>query len=209
MSRAELKAAAKSQIKGNIGMIFLCTLILFGISLACVFIPVVGSVISLVITPAFSVGFCLIYLGLTEGKKAEIGTMFKGFQVFGKALWLNILIAIFTTLWTMLFVVPGLIKSYSYAMAYYVLADNPEMTAREALRESKEIMKGHKWELFVIHLSFILWNILATLTLGIAYIYVVPYMGATVANFYQKIKRQPEVVEVITEESPVEEADMV
>ena len=201
MNRAELKAAAKEQIKGNIGMLFLCGLIVIAICLACSFIPVA----SILVTPPLSVGICMVYLGLTEGKKAEVGTMFQGFQVFGKSIWLTILVAVFTFLWTLLFYIPGIIKSYSYSMAFYVLADNPEMTAREALRESKEIMKGHKWELFVIYLSFILWHLLAIATLGIAYIYVGPYMSATVANFYQKIKRQPQVVEAPVEEAPVEE----
>ena len=191
MNRAELKAAAKEQIKGNIGMLFLCGLIVIAICLACSFIPVA----SILVTPPLSVGICMVYLGLTEGKKAEVGTMFQGFQVFGKSIWLTILVAVFTFLWTLLFYIPGIIKSYSYSMAFYVLADNPEMTAREALRESKEIMHGHKWELFVLHLSFILWHILGVFTLGFAYIYVGPYMSATVANFYQKIKRQPQVVE--------------
>lgn len=201
MNRAELKAAAKEQIKGNIGMLFLCGLIIVGISFACAIFPIA----MILVTPPLSVGLCMVYLGLTEGKKAEVGTMFKGFQVFGKSIWLTILVAVFTFLWTLLFYIPGIIKTYSYSMAFYVLADNPEMTAREALRESKEIMKGHKWELFVLHLSFILWHILGVFTLGFAYIYVVPYMSTTVANFYQKIKRQPQVVETPVEEVPVEE----
>lgn len=201
MNRAELKAAAKEQIKGNIGMLFLCGLIIAGISFACAIFPIA----MILVTPPLSVGLCMVYLGLTEGKKAEVGTMFKGFQVFGKSIWLTILVAVFTFLWTLLFYIPGIIKTYSYSMAFYVLADNPEMTAREALRESKEIMKGHKWELFVLELSFILWMILGLFTLGFAYIYVVPYMSTTVANFYQKIKRQPQVVETPVEEIPVEE----
>ena len=205
MNRAELKAAAKEQIKGNIGMLFLCGLIIFGIALACAFIPMVGGVASFLVTPPLSLGVCMIYLGLTEGKKAEVGTLFQGFQSFGKSIWLSILVAVFTFLWTLLLYIPGIIKGLSYSMAFYVLADNPEITAREALRESKEIMHGHKWELFVLELSFFLWMILGLFTLGFAYIYVIPYMSATVANFYQKIKRQPQVVEAPVEEIPVEE----
>jgi uncharacterized membrane protein len=205
MNRAELKAAAKEQIKGNIGILFLCFLIIFGIGLACGFTPMVGSLASFLVTPPLGVGLCMVYLGLIEGKMAEVGTLFKGFQVFGKSIWLSVLIYVFTFLWSLLFVIPGIIKSFSYAMANYVLADNPEMTAREALRESKEIMQGHKWELFVLQLSFILWHLLGAITLGLAYIYVVPYMSASVANFYQKIKRQPQVVEAPVEEAPVEE----
>ena len=205
MNRAELKAAAKEQIKGNIGMLFLCGLIIFGIALACAFIPMVGGVASFLVTPPLSLGVCMIYLGLTEGKKAEVGTLFQGFQSFGKSIWLSILVAVFTFLWTLLLYIPGIIKGLSYSMAFYVLADNPEMTAREALRERKEIMHGHKWDLFVLELSFFLWMILGLFTLGFAYIYVIPYMSATVANFYQKIKRQPQVVEAPVEEIPVEE----
>lgn len=211
MNRAELKAAAKEQIKGNIGMLLLCSIIIFAISFAAGFIPVVGGVVTLVVTPSLSVGLCLVYLGLTEGQKAEVGTLFKGFQYLGKALWLSVLVAVFTCLWSFLFVIPGIVKAYSYSMAFYILAENPEMTAREALRESKEIMKGHKMDLFVLQLSFILWILLVTVTFGIAAIYVVPYQTCTVANFYQKIKRQPQVAETpIVEETPVtEEAPVV
>lgn len=203
MNRAELKAAAKEQIKGNIGMLFLCGLIIAGISLVCAWIPVA----SILVTPPLSVGMCLVYLGLTEGKKAEVGSLFQGFQVFGKSIWLTILVAVFTFLWMLLFYIPAIIKSFSYSMAFYVLADNPEMTAREALRESKEIMHGHKWELFVLNLSFIPWILLSVVTLGIGLIYVIPYMETTIANFYQSIKRQPQVVETPVEEAPA--ADMI
>ena len=206
MNRAELKAAAKAQIKGNIGILFLCSVILFAIGFACGLIPAVGPIASYVVTPPLSLGLVMIYLGLTEGQKAEVATMFKGFQQFGKSILLFVLIAVFTFLWSLLFIIPGIIKGLSYSMAYYVMADNPEMTAREALNESKEIMKGHKGELFVLQLSFILWMLLSVVTFGIALIYVMPYMSCTTANFYQKIKRQPQVVETVAEEAPVEEA---
>lgn len=193
MIRAELKAAAKEQIKGKIGILFVCYLIIFGIGLACGLIPIVGGVASFVITPAISLGLCCIYLGLTKGENVEIGTLFSRFSSIGKALWLNILIAVFTFLWSCLLWIPGIIKGLSYSMAYYVLADNPEMTAREALNESKAIMHGHKMDLFVLYLSFILWDILVCFTFGIASVYVLPYQSATIANFYQNIKRKPQV----------------
>ena len=204
MNRAELKAAAKEQIKGNIGMLFLCSLIIFAIGFVAGLIPGIGTVASLIVSPAFSVGLCLVYLGLTEGQKAEVGTLFQGFQYLGKALWLAVLIAVFTFLWSLLFVIPGIVKAYSYSMAFYILAENPEMTAREALQESKEIMNGRKMELFILQLSFILWILLVTVTFGIAAIYVVPYQTCTVANFYQKIKRQP-----VAQRMPVAEEETI
>lgn len=204
MDRAELKALAKEQIKGNIGILFVCYLIVFGISLVAGMIPVVGWIASFVIAPVLALGICSIFLGLTKGEGVEVGKLFSEFSNMGTALLLNILIAVFTFLWSLLFWIPGIIKALSYSMAYYVLADNPDMTASEALNESKEIMYGHKWELFVLHLSFILWDLLVCFTLGIAAVYVIPYKSATVANFYQRIKRQPEATEM-----PYSEADMI
>lgn len=195
MNRAELKLAAKAQIQGKIGILFVCYLVVFGIGLVCGLIPVVGGVASFVITPAISLGLCLIFLGLTEGKNVEIGTLFSRFSCVGKALWLSILIGVFTFLWSLLFWIPGIVKGLSYSMAYYVLTENPELTAREALNESKAIMEGHKMELFVLYLSFILWDLLVAVTFGIASVYVLPYQSATIANFYQKIKRQPQAAE--------------
>lgn len=188
MTRVELKNKAKEQIKGNIGKIFVMCLIIFAISLACSFIPVFGSLASFIITPAFTLSFCIVYLKLTKEEEIAVGDVFEGFNKTGKALWLNILIGFFTFLWTLLLIIPGIIKSYAYSMSYYILADNPELTARQALAKSKEITQGHKMELFILQLSFFGWFLLVGLTFGIAAIYVIPYMDATMANFYNSIK---------------------
>lgn len=209
MSRIELKEAAKAQIKGKIGILFVCYLIIFGISVVAGFVPVVGGIVSLVLSPVLGLGLCRIYLELTKGSGVEVGTLFSAFPSLGKALWLNILIGVFTFLWSLLFCIPGIIKALSYSMANYILAENPEMTAREALKESKIIMHGHKWEYFVIGLSFLPWNFLAAFLIGIPYVYVLPYMNATTANFYQSIKRQPQVEETPVEENVIPEEDMI
>lgn len=188
MTRAELKSAAKEQIKGKIGILFVITLILVIIMVACRFIPIVGGIAAIIITPAFSLSFCMIYLKIAKKEDIGVGDLFSGFNSTGKALWLYILVNFFTFLWSCLFVIPGIIKKYSYSMAFYILADNPELTAREALSKSKEIMNGHKMELFVLQLSFILWYLLVGITLGIASIYVTPYINATTVNFYNSIK---------------------
>ena len=188
MSRVELKTAAKEQIKGKIGIIFVMFLIIFAISIACAFIPLVGGIATFIITPAFSLSFCIIYLRLTKKEEIGVGDVFSGFNQTGRALWLNILVSFFTFLWSLLLVIPGIIKQYSYSMAFYILADNPELTAREALAKSKEMMDGHKLDLFVLQLSFIGWYLLVGITFGIAAIYVTPYISATTANFYNSIK---------------------
>ena len=188
MTRAELKAMAKEQIKGNIGKLFVCFLIIFGIGFVCGLIPFIGSIASFIITPVFGLSLCMIYLKLTKKEEVGVGDIFSGFNYTGKALWLYILVAFFTFLWSLLFVIPGIIKKYAYSMSTYILADNPELTAREALAKSKEMMNGHKWDLFVLQISFFWWYLLGCVTFGLAYIYVVPYMSATVANFYNSIK---------------------
>lgn len=193
MIRAELKAQAKAQLKGNVGMLFLCSLIVYAISVVCCMIPVVGVIASLVLTAAFSIGLYLIYLDLSYNRETHVSRLFDGFRYWGKALWLMILIGVFTFLWSLLFYIPGIIKAISYSMSYYILAENPEMTAREALNESKTIMHGHKMEYFVLGLSFIPWILLVAITFGIAAIWVGPYMQLTITNFYNNIKRQKQI----------------
>ena len=188
MTRAELKAAAKQQISGKIGTFFLMLLIVFAISFACGFIPLIGSIVSFVITPAFTLSLCMFFLKLTKNETTSVSDIFAGFNKTGRALWLNILIAVFTCLWSLLLIVPGIIKAYAYSMSFYILADNPELTASEALAKSQNMMMGHKMELFILELSFFGWFLLVGLTFGIAAIYVAPYMEATIANFYNSIK---------------------
>ena len=163
-------------------------LIIFAINIACAFIPFIGAIVGFIITPAFSLSLCIFFLKLTKDEETSVGDVFAGFNKTGRALCLNILISVFTFLWTCLLIIPGIIKSYAYSMAFYVLADNPELTASEALAKSQSMMRGHKMDLFILELSFIGWILLTGLTFGLAAIYVVPYMSATTANFYNSIK---------------------
>lgn len=186
MTRAQLKAAAKEQIKGNIGI-----LLVIGIITALI----TGTGIGSILIPGLTLSLIAIYMGMVNGQKASVGDMFCRMSALGKGWWLSILIGFFTSLWSMLFVIPGIVKSFAYSMAPYVLAENPTMTAREALRVSKYITQGHKFEIFVLQLSFFWWHLLGMLTCGLAYIYVGPYMNATMVNFYNSIKQQNLIAE--------------
>ena len=181
--RLELKNAAKSQIKGNIGTLFIAMLLM-------AVITSVASFVSWLIAPAFVISFAMIYLKLIDGQKPQVGNIFDGFSIFGKAFWLSIITSFFIMLWSLLLIVPGIMKTYAYMMAPYILAENPELKAREALNESKRITDGHKMNLFVLHLSFIGWGLLGIVTMGIAFIYVIPYIEATTANAYKKLKAE-------------------
>ena len=87
-----------------------------------------------------------------------------------------------------LFIIPGIIIALNYAMVYFVIVDNPEMGVMEALRTSKRIMKGHRWQYFVLNLSFIGWYILCYFTFGLLILWLAPYILVTTANFYNQIK---------------------
>ena len=193
MNRAELKQKAKEQIKGKIGILFLITLIIGAISgLAgglLSIIPGVGPlIVSIVLVPAFSLSMVRVYLMVIRYQDVKAGDAFSGFNDFWSAFKVTFLVGLFTFLWSLLFYIPGIIKSISYSMSMYVLADNPGKSARECINESKKMTDGHKAELFVLSLSFIGWMFLSALTLGIAYIWVLPYMCATFANAYESLK---------------------
>ena len=103
--------------------------------------------------------------------------------------------SIFTFLWSLLLVIPGIIKSYSYSMAGFIMSENPEMSAKEAMEVSMRMMKGNKWRLFCLQLSFIGWGILCVFTVGIGYLWLNPYMNAATAAFYDEISRNEAVGE--------------
>lgn len=199
-TRAELKAMAKQQIKGNIGMLFVITLIVAAVTglanLVLGFIPGGGLVASVIITPALSLSVVRIYLALVNtGKKPEAKDAFCGFDDFFTAFKTTFLIGLYTFLWSLLFVIPGIIKSFSYAQAMFIVAENKGIGAREAISRSKAMMDGHKMDLFVLCLSFIGWGLLVGITFGIAAIWVVPYMQATMVNFYNNLKPAEAVIE--------------
>lgn len=193
MNRAELKTNAKQQIKGKIGILFVIALIIAVISgiasFILSFIPVVGPLASaIIVTPAFALSLVRVYLNITAGIKPTATDAFCGFDDFWSAFKVNFLTGLFTLLWSFLFFIPGIVKSYSYSMSMYILAENKDKPALECIRESKAMTKGYKMDLFVLSLSFIGWFLLGAITLGIAYIWVLPYMETTFANAYQSLK---------------------
>lgn len=188
IDRVELKTRAKQSMKGNMGMLIVCMIIVSALTGVCSAIPYVGMIASICITGPLTLGSAYIYLNLTRGYGPDVNVLFSGFQRFTDTLVLTLLISIFTFLWSLLFIVPGIIKAISYSQAYYILAEHPEMSAKEALDASISMMDGHKMDYFVLGLSFILWLLLCCVTCGLAILYVGPYMEATYVQFYQAIK---------------------
>lgn len=193
MDRAFLKSQAKQQIKGKIGILFVITLIIAivsGLATAVLsLIPVVGSLAAtIIVTPAFALSLIRIYLSLAQGANPEVKDAFTGFDDFWSAFKVTFLVGLYTFLWSLLFVIPGIIKGFSYSMSMYILAENKGKSAKECIRESMEMTDGHKMELFVLGLSFIGWGFLVAITFGIAAIWVTPYMQATLTNAYNSLK---------------------
>ena len=193
MNRSELKAQAKAQIKGKIGILLLVALIIAGLTAVATWlvslIPVVGKIIApLVVGPAFALSTTRIILGVAAGVKPTVSDAFCGFDDYWSAIKLHLLSGVYIFLWSLLLVIPGIIKTYAYSMSVYILAENKGKSARECLKESNAMTMGYKADLFLLNLSFIGWYLLCCVTFGIALIWVMPYMQVTHANAYNLLK---------------------
>lgn len=164
---------------------------IFGAVMAITGLIIIIGLVQYVIGSFVSLGLIQYNLDLIDGRDAELSQIFSKASMFGKAFWLRLRMSIFTFLWSLLFIIPGIIKAYSYSMSGFILTENPEMTAEEAMEVSMKMMKGNKWRLFCLEFSFIGWNILGILSLGIGMLWVTPYQNAAVAAFYDEISREP------------------
>ena len=133
----------------------------------------------------FDFGICGAMLKNARTGYMELNDVFAGFKYFVKCGAMYFLMALF--LWSILFIIPGIIAAYRYSAATYILVDSPEISALDAINRSKELMKGHKMERFVLDLTFLGWAILCVITCGIGFIWLTPYRQATIANFYRNL----------------------
>jgi uncharacterized membrane protein len=192
---SELRALARGQLAGKWGPAIGVTLLYFLIVILIESIPYIGGIGTLLITGPFTLGLCAFFISYPRGRQVPFTTMFSGFNHFVPSLVLYLLVALFTLLWMLLLIVPGIIASYRYSQAFYIMNDNPEIGAMEAIRLSSELMNGQKWKLFLLNLSFIGWILLGIITLGIGFIWITPYMATASANFYEDLKQaaQPSI----------------
>ena len=170
---------------------WMATLAIFGITFIIIFILIMTAVIliDVFICNPVEVG-CKRYFLRNLNEKAQVGNIGYAFDNNYKNITKTMFFRdLYTVLWTLLLIIPGIVKSYEYRMIPYLLAENPQMTKEQAFAESKRMMTGQKWRAFVLDLSFIGWNILSALTLGILGIfYVQPYMDATHAALYEALR---------------------
>ncbi len=184
MNRTELKNRAKQALTGNWGTAII-VMIIFMLLSSLISSTGVGALV----TGLLNVGYYACFLSIMRTRSASIeGCVSAITENIGTKFVSTLLVTLYTFLWSLLFIIPGIVKSYSYAMTPYILLDRPELSATDAIKESEKMMNGHKMDLFILDLSFIGWILLSMLTCGILVLYVEPYMEATRAAFYLELK---------------------
>lgn len=143
---------------------------------------------TILVSGPFTVAISAISLKVMRGDGIEVENLFDGFKNFMDNFMLGLVNGLYIFLWSLLFIIPGIIKSLAYSMSYYIMADNPGISYKEARERSEKMMEGHKMRLFCLHLSFIGWMILSAFTFGILLFWIQPYMNTAVAAFYEELK---------------------
>ena len=205
----DYKNAALAALKGNWAPVIVATIIYFVITIivslmselydpetsaaAVAGVAILGwLVLSLFASIPLGVGYYnSLNLLLVEGDNQVTNNMFKiGYGNLLRNVGGMLLVGVFTFLWTLLLIIPGIIKSLAYSMTPFILKDYPELSANQAINLSMKMMEGRKFDLFYLYLSFIGWGILALFTLGIGYLWLMPYMYTSTAAFYQNVKEE-------------------
>lgn len=189
MENKQLRIIARNTLRGKWGMGALITLIVMIISVA-LYIPYLGVIIGVLVVLPLTFGFTVHFLQVMRGENFEVGKIFQGFNQYGRILGTTLLVEVYTFLWLLLLIVPGIIKMYSYSMTPYVLLDEPELSYNAAIEKSMAMMCGHKMKLFLLDLSFIGWFLLSLLSLGIGFFWLIPYVRTAHAAFYEDLKRE-------------------
>ena len=190
---SQLKARAKAQLGGIFQSNWLMALVVCLIYFALLGLGSSFGIGAILVEGLLFIPLSAIFLSLVRCKKStvEIADLFKLPENMGDTILLALLRNIFLALWFMLFFFPGVIKFYSYSMAYYIKIDHPDYDWKRCIDESRVLMNGKKWKLFCLDLSFIGWILLSIFTFGIILLWVAPYMEAARANFYADLVDGP------------------
>ena len=205
MDRKKIKKEARAKIKGNIWTILLPFIVIGLVSgiISSIMGPsyvvedgavsmndkamIFSGIVDLLLTP-LSFG-CIVYvLKFVRNEEVNVKIVFEQFKKFWPIFCLYFLLALFIGLWSLLFIIPGIIAEYKYMMAPYIMADGEE-DAMESIRKSKAMMNGYKWDFFKFQFSFFWWYLLVIITVGIGAIYVVPYVTVAQTMYYEELKK--------------------
>ena len=185
MFAKDYRAAAWKKLTGNwtnVVVAYLIYVVLIGVLSST-------GIGSLILGGPLAIGMVILLLKLSRTGESKIENVFDGFKNgIGSNIVAGILVPLFTFLWALLLIIPGIVKSYAYSMAFFIKHDHPEYDWKMCLDESQRYMKGYKWQLFCLDFSFIGWILLSILTCGIGMLWVVPYQFAAHANFYENLR---------------------
>ena len=211
---SELRAQARERLEGQWGTFVLMTFLMLVIQtilqipgyigslleilspenvLASLSFSNISNILSLLALP-LSWGLTVSLLRNHREESVDLENLFDGFRGgrYTRVFCALFLVHLFTFLWTLLLIIPGIMKAFSYALTPYIIMDEPKLTARQAITRSCEIMQGRRWKLFCLYLSFIGWGILSLLTFGIGFLWLAPYMNASIAAFYEDARAEYE-----------------
>jgi uncharacterized membrane protein len=185
---ADLMRQAREVLKGKWGVAVLGNFLFLLVTSVIQLVPLLGTLAYLIIAGPLLFGLVLFFLKLGRGQEVRGSEIFDGFQRFGDALITFILWILFIVLWSLLLFIPGILAGFSYALTFFLMADQPDLKGRAALRESRKLMKGHRWKLFCLFCRFIGWYLLGILSLGIGFLWIIPYLWTSMARFYDDIR---------------------
>ena len=201
-SNSELMKDAERSLSGKwglaVGTFFIYLLITVALEMANREYAFV-TIISLLLGGPLGLGIAIFSLNLSRDNDAKTDNLFDGFKNFGNAIGAYLLMGLFVLLWTLLLIIPGIIAALSYAMTFYIMADDDSIAPMDAIDESKRMMDGHKEKLFYMYLRIFGWVLLCLLTLGIGLLWLVPYANVSLAKFYDDLKKDQYNIEEIGE----------
>ena len=221
MKISEIKYDARQSLKGEwgkvVGLTFLYLVLSAGINLSIEiyasggfinwlnqeYTPPLASILTAIISVILiplSIAIVWFYLDLVREKNVEISqvfTIYTDVKVMLKVIGASIMVGIFTFLWSLLLIIPGIIKGLAYSQTFMLLKDHPKYSIFEAITESRRRMHGYKWKYFLLNLSFIGWGILCLISLGIGFLWLTPYVYASNATFYQNLIADTDEKEIL------------
>lgn len=186
-----LMQMARESLKGKWGLAIGTFVVYMIISGGLQAIPDAGPIASLIISGPFALGAAIFSLSISRNQDAQLEQIFYGFKNFGTALGAYLLMILFILLWMLLLIIPGIIAALSYSMTFYILADDNSIGAMDAIKKSKKMMDGYKWKYFCLGLRLFGWALVCVLTLGIGFLWLIPYAQVSVAKFYDDVKANP------------------
>ncbi len=189
-----LMRAARESLKGKWGLAILTFLIYIlitstpGTTRSYGSMLTFSSALTLILNGPLALGAAIFSLSISRGKEARLEQIFLGFNNFSTALITYLLLVVYILLWTLLLIIPGIIAALGYSMTFFILSDDPLIRPQDALKKSKSMMEGYKLKLFYLWLRFFLLGLLCILTLGIGFLWLIPFVHITMAKFYDDIK---------------------